>query len=317
MTTCYKVVDLFAGTGAFSLSFEKSDKFEVVLANDFDENSKKIYDLNCNGELCLKDIHKLKIKKIPDMDILSAGFPCQGFSIAGKKLGFEDERSNVFWKLIKIIEEKKPRIIILENVKNLQSHDKGQTFKIIKKELKKLDYYIKHEILNTCDITKIPQNRERIYIVCFKKKKDYDAFEFPKETKKRLDIKNLLDEDVDEKYYYGKDLKVWKTIKNGVTKHVDTNTVYQYRRTIVRENKSEVCPTLTANMGAGGHNVPLIKDDKGIRKLTPRECFRLQGFSNSYKLPNIADSKLYKLAGNAVTVKVVRKIVKQIEKILK
>jgi len=126
-----------------------------------------------------------------------------------------------------------------------------------------------------------------------------------------------LDKEVDNKYYYKDTLKVYNEINNNVIKNITTNTIYQYRRYYVRENKNGLCPTLTANMGGGGHNVPLLRDNKGVRKLTPKECFILQGFPNDYKLPQLSDSALYKLAGNAVSVPVVLKIAKNIDNIYK
>lgn len=312
-----KMVELFAGTGAFSLAFEKTNKFETIFANDFDKGSKKIFDANFNIKLCNTDLHNIDIKNIPKMDILTAGFPCQPFSISGEKKGFDDARSNVFWKIIEIMKKYKPTFVILENVKNLQSHDNGNSFKIITDEITKLKYYYKYQILNTCEITNIPQNRERIYIICFKKKKHYDKFIFPKNTKDNKLLKDILKSDVDDKYYYKNKLKVYNTINNEVKKNINTNTIYQYRRFYVRENKNNVCPTLTANMGGGGHNVPLLRDNKGIRKLTPRECFILQGFPEDYIFPDtLSDSALYKLAGNAVSVPVVEKIAESIVNIL-
>lgn len=321
-TNMYKLVDMCAGTGAFSLAFEKTNKVETVYANDIEKNSKKIYDANFETKLTLKDIHDIDVKKeIPKIDILTAGFPCQPFSIAGEKKGFDDTRSNVFWKLVEIIKYHKPKVVVLENVKNLKSHDSGKTFKKITDEIEKLNYKYKYKILNTCEITPIPQNRERIYIVCFLDEKHNDKFKFPEkinedEKKKIID---MINDDVDESYYYTDKLKIWNDIEKTktITKNVDTNTIYQYRRFYTRENKNNVCPTLTANMGAGGHNVPLIKDKKGIRKLTPAECFNFQGFPKKYKLPNdISNSGLYKLAGNAVSYPVIKKIADEIISIL-
>jgi DNA (cytosine-5)-methyltransferase 1 len=140
----------------------------------------------------------------------------------------------------------------------------------------------------------------------------YKKFNFKFDTKKPLNILEMLEKDVSTKYYYTKKLKVFEKVSENVVKHVNTNTIYQYRRYYVRENKSNSCPTLTANMGSGGHNVPLIKDDNGIRKLTPKECFNLQGFPRDYKLPKLSDSKLYKLAGNAVSIPVIELIIKKI-----
>ena len=319
MESKMKLVEFCAGTGAFSLVFEKTNLVKTIFANDYEPNSEKIFNENFTIKLKCCDINTLDSKNdIPNHDILTAGFPCQPFSIAGNQEGFNDERSNVFWKLIDIIKNHKPRVVIFENVKNLESHDKGNTFKIITNEIKQINYFFKHKILNTCDITHVPQNRERIYIICFKNKDDCDRFEFPNviNNKDKKKLSEFIEKNVDKKYYYSDKLKVWDEINTNITKNILTNTIYQYRRYYVRENKNSVCPTLTANMGSGGHNVPLLKDNDGIRKLTPRECFELQGFPSSYKFPKMSDSSLYKLAGNAVSVPVVEKIVFNIMKAL-
>jgi DNA (cytosine-5)-methyltransferase 1 len=310
-------IDLFAGTGAFSLALEKNNKFKCVFTNDMLKCSKQIYQLNNPlHTFTLKDLNDINVNEIPNHNLLCGGFPCQPFSIAGNQKGFEDKRSNVFWKIIEILKKHKPEIIILENVKNLQSHDKGNTYKVIENQLKDIGYHIKSSILDTSKITNIPQHRERIYIVGFRDKQKYDKFNFDFEDSEQNKISDFLEENISEKYYYSERFKVYDAIKKGVTNSIDKNALYQYRRYYVRENKSGCCPTLTANMGGGGHNVPLLKDNKGIRKLTPRECFNLQGFPPDYKLPDICDSELYKLAGNAVSVPVVELIVNKLESII-
>lgn len=312
MSTKYKLAEFFAGTGAFSLAFENTTKVKSIYANDFCKNSEKIYNQNFETKMILKDIHDLKLEEIPKMDILTAGFPCQPFSIAGEQKGFQDERSNTFWKLIKIIEHHKPDVVIFENVKNLQTHDEGRTFKTITTEIDKLNYYYKHKILNTCIHSKIPQNRERIYIICFKNKEHYDKFTFPEpvDLDSKLQIKDMFEQTViPSKYYYTTESAIWSKLVNDVK---TKNVIYQYRRYYVRENKSDVCPTLTANMGTGGHNVGIIKDNIGIRKLTPKECFNFQGFPNTYKLPKLSDCALYKLAGNAVSYPIVENVAMRI-----
>jgi DNA (cytosine-5)-methyltransferase 1 len=303
------MIDLFAGTGAFTLAFQLTNNVNVVFGNDMVEHSKKIYDENFNHKLTLKNLNDIKVEDIPSHDILTGGFPCQPFSIAGLQEGFKDERSNVFWKILSIIDYHQPKCVILENVKNLVSHDETKTFTTIKENLQKRGYYVSYKVLNTAEITGIPQHRERIYIVCVKSKKVFDKFslDFPKIEKKP--VSNFLESSVPDKYYYTDKSTTWTLVKNNVVKK---NTIYQYRRVYVRENKSSECPTLTANMGGGGHNVPIILDDKGIRKLTPRECFNFQGFPSSYKLPNLSDSNLYKLAGNAVSIPVVKLIANRI-----
>jgi len=301
----FKMIDLFAGTGAFANAFEKTGKVECIFSNDMVEWSKKIYDTNFTHKLTLGNLNDIKSEDIPKHDILTGGFPCQPFSIAGKQEGFHDERSNVFWKILAIIDCHQPTCVILENVKNLVSHDEGKTFETIKKNLTDRGYHIRFKVIDTAEITGIPQHRERIYIVCIKSKDVFDklTLDFPMIPKAQ--ISSLLEPTVADKYYYTDKSTTWELVRNSVLKK---NTVYQYRRVYVRENKSNKCPTLTANMGGGGHNVPLILDDKGIRKLTPRECFNFQGFPSSYTLPDISDTNLYKLAGNSVSLPVVELI---------
>jgi len=308
-----KMIDLFAGTGAFSYAFEKTTNVECVFSNDMVEWSKEIYDLNFTHKLTLGNLNDIKTETLPKHDILTGGFPCQPFSIAGKQEGFEDKRANVFWKILEIIDFHKPSCVILENVKNLVSHDEGKTFETIKKNLSERGYYICFKVLDTAKITGIPQHRERIYIVCIKSKEVYDKFTLDFPDVPKTQIVSLLESDVPDKYYYTAKSSTWELVKNSVVKK---NTVYQYRRVYVRENKSNECPTLTANMGGGGHNVPLILDSKGVRKLTPRECFNFQGFPLSYKLPTISDTNLYKLAGNAVSVPVVELIAQRLVSLL-
>ena len=316
----YTLIDLFAGTGAFSYAGLKTGKIKPVYSNDIESSSKTIYDLNMNHELNLSNIHDINIDDIPEADILTAGFPCQPFSLAGKKLGFDDNRSNVIWKLLNIIKYKTPRIVILENVKNLLTIDNGIPFKTICKKIQKMGYFIKHDVLSTNEYTDIPHGRERIYIVCFKYQIDYDNFTFPPKITYTKPIGQLIDPVVSNDYFYDNRYKDFDNIKEQMKYSYLDNKVYQYRRGIVRENKSGVCPTLTANMGTGGHNVPLIKYPDGrIRKLTPRECFRLQGFDDSYLFPaigNMNDNRLYKLAGNAVTMILVKRILDNVIKVL-
>jgi DNA (cytosine-5)-methyltransferase 1 len=315
----YKVIDLFSGTGAFAITFNKYNKFKCIYSNDMEASSETITKLNIpNHTFKLEDLNKIHVNEIPNHDILCGGFPCQPFSIAGEKKGFNDERSNVFWKILDIIKKYNTKVVILENVKNLISHDKKKTFKKITEELTKLGYHIKYKILDTCKITKIPQHRERIYIICFKDKYLYDKFNFNFEEVKNNHISNYIQTDnIPNKYYYTDKLKVYDIVCRDVKKNISENVIYQYRRYYIRENKSNCCPTLTANMGSGGHNVPIIKDNKGIRKLTPLECFNLQGFPSNYKLPtNLSDSKLYKLAGNAVSIPVIELIIKKLNIIM-
>lgn len=314
MSNSFKTIDLFAGIGGIRIGFERAG-FETVFANDFDPYCKPTYDLNFKEiPLTIADIAKVKSSDLPNFDILLGGFPCQPFSIAGYRRGFLDTgRGDLFFQIVRILGDKKPRAVFLENVKNLKSHDNGRTFKIISEALSDLGYHVKAEVLNSANYGNVPQNRERIYIVGFKSKKQFDAFEFPDSVSLDKTVSDVLDENVDERYYYNKH-PLYGQLKEAMQ---SKGTVYQWRRAYVRENKSGVCPTLTANMGTGGHNVPLIKDHKGVRKLTPRECARLQGFPETYKLPkDLPDTKLYKQFGNSVTVSVIARVARQIKKAL-
>src|SRR3989344_5133746 len=309
----FRTLDLFAGVGGIRLGFENAG-FKTIFANDFDKTCKDTYDLNLKEpKLTIKDIWELDLNDIPDFDILLGGFPCQAFSIAGYRKGFEDKRGNLFFRIKEILEERKPEAILLENVKNLKGQDKGRTFKIIKETLEKLGYHLKVEVLNSMEYGNIPQNRERIFIVGFLDKKKAEAFEFPEPIKLTKSFREFVSNEAEDKYYYN-DKPLYERIKNDVNSE---NSVYQWRRQYVRVNKKGVVPTLTANMGTGGHNVPIIKNHKGIRKLTPKETFMLQGFPKGFKLPkNLADNKLYYQAGNSVVVPVVQRIAENMMKVL-
>ncbi|CAC9623623.1 DNA-cytosine methyltransferase (EC 2.1.1.37) [uncultured Gammaproteobacteria bacterium] len=309
-----KFIDLFAGIGGIKIAFENVG-FDCVFSNDFDKNSKITFDLNIkkvSNKMTLGDIQDIETCSIPDFDILCGGFPCQPFSVAGYRQGFEDKRGrgNLFFDIIRILKDKKPKAFLLENVKNLKTHNKGNTIKVIYQELEKLGYKVKDQVLNSMEYGNLPQNRERIYIVGFLEKKSFDDFKFPEKILLTKTIYNCLEnKEVNDKYYYN-DKPLYEKIKNDIIKK---NTVYQWRRKYVRENKNNVCPTLTANMGMGGHNVPLILNGKGIRKITPRECANFQGFPKKYKLPNIADSHLYKQFGNSVSIPVIERIAENIK----
>ena len=311
----FRTIDLFAGVGGIRLGFERAG-FRTVFANDFDKTCKDTYDLNFNEpKLTVEDINKLDIKQLPEFDILLGGFPCQAFSIAGYRKGFRDEkgRGNLFFRIADILEERKPEAFLLENVKNLQSHDDGNTFKIIKETLERLGYHIKFRILNSMTHGNIPQNRERIFIAGFLDENKFESFDFPKKIPLTRSFKEFVADEADNKYYYN-DKPLYEKIKNDINSE---ETVYQWRRKYVRANKKGVCPTLTANMGRGGHNDPIIKNHKGIRKLTPKECFLLQGFPKSFKLPdNISDSNLYHQAGNSITIPVIQRIAENMRTVI-
>lgn len=316
----YKMASLFAGIGGIDLGFEQNG-VQTVWANEIDNKCAVTYNCNFpNATLIIDDIQNIKGKDIPKVDILAGGFPCQPFSIAGYRKGFQDDRGNMFFQIVRLVSEmeeneNKPRVIFLENVRNLYSHDKGNTFKVIKQTLEEFGYYVHYKVLNTCEYGNIPQNRERIFIISFLNKSDYDRFEWPKKIKLSKTIKDIIkfNDTFDKKYYYTETQKCYPLVSTNIK---NTDTIYQLRRIYVRENKNDLCPTLTANMGTGGHNVPLILDySNKIRKLLPRECLLFQGFPKNYIIPSeLADSNIYKQAGNAVSVSVIRRVAEQIIK---
>jgi len=307
-----KVGSLYAGVGGICQGFINAGA-ELAWANEYDKNACITYRLNYGHTLFEEDIWKLDPSALEKVDILAGGFPCQPFSIAGYQKGFSDERGNHFFRILEYINAlNKPKVVFLENVKNLKGHDKGKTFRIIEEAMRANGYSFHAEVLNSKDYGNVPQNRERIFIVCFRNEADgsnqYDEyFEFPKPIPLTKTIADIIErKKVNEKFYYRKDKYMYKELAKSIKRE---DTIYQWRRLYVRENKSDVCPTLTANMGTGGHNVPLILTEYGIRKLTPRECFLFQGYPKNYQLPdNIGISQLYKQSGNSVTVPVITRI---------
>lgn len=302
------VGELFAGIGGIGLAFKQAG-FDIGWANELDKKAYLTYSKNFNNYAVNEDMRKVNPIDLRSVDVLAGGFPCQSFSIAGYQKGFNDERGNLFFDILNFIDVLRPQVIFLENVKNLLSHDCGRTFKVIQGELSNAGYYIKYKVMNTAEYSDIPQNRERLYIVCFGYKEHYLKFKFPKPVKKTKSIRSLLDSNVSEEFSY-KNSRYYDKLKNAMK---NPDTLYQWRRTYVRENKKGLCPTLTANMGTGGHNVPLVLDGDDIRKLTPRECARFQGFPDSFVLPKeLPNSELYKQIGNSVSVPVVKAIAKNI-----
>lgn len=314
------VGSFFAGVGGIDLGFEQTGMFKVVYANEIDEYPIKTYESNFNITVDKRDINDVKGSEIPDFDVMIGGFPCQAFSLAGYRQGFDDEkgRGTLFFELVRIIREKRainkqPKIVFFENVKNLVGHDNGNTFRVIIELLEELGYKVDQQVLNACEYGNVPQNRERIYMVGFLDEAVYNKFKFPKPQALQTRIEDVVDfvNEVNSKYYYtAENCSFYQTLIRDMKR---SDTVYQWRRVYVRENKSNLCPTLTANMGTGGHNVPLIKCKTGIRKLTPKECFNLQGFPKEFIIPNdISDTRAYKQAGNSVVVPVIKKIANKI-----
>lgn len=313
----FKFIDLFAGIGGFRLAMQNVGG-KCVFTSEWEKGAQKTYRHNF-GEVPFGDITQERVKNyIPqEFDILCAGFPCQAFSIAGNQKGFADTRGTLFFDIEQIVTKHKPKVVFLENVKNLISHDKGNTFKTIIDTLEqKLGYKVFTKVLNSMTHANIPQNRERIFIIAFdpNQVKNYANFKFPSEIKLTRTIHDILEKEKQaDNLYYKKDHQYYPELEKTM---VSRDTVYQWRRVYARENKSNVCPTLTANMGTGGHNVPLIKDKFGLRKLTPKECFLFQGYPENYIIPNLPNSRLYMQAGNSVTTTLVERISNEIINVL-
>lgn len=335
----FTFADLFAGIGGMRFAFEDVGG-ACVLTSEIDQNALITYRAQSwrdwgqasPGHSFVDDVVELgnkKPKDIPDFDVLVAGFPCQPYSIAGLRQGLNDEkgRGQVFLSILDVIKKKKPRAFLLENVRGMLSHDGGKTIEYMMSELAKCgDGYTiaKPLVLNSSEYGGVPQNRERVFIIGFRKGEDIskqldDEGQLTIEVERGVTpppLKALLDEnEKDERFFYTeKYASCYATIKKEVTKE---NTAYQWRRIYVRENKSGVCPALTANMGSGGHNVPLVKIGGRIRKLTPKECSRLQGFKDEFVFPEgMALSHLYHQFGNSVTVPVIKRLADQIVKII-
>jgi DNA (cytosine-5)-methyltransferase 1 len=316
MSHRYKFIDLFAGAGGFHVSFKPFA--DCVFVAEWDRYAQQTYELNHISDnkpfKVADDITKVCEFFIPGYDILCGGFPCQPFSIAGTKTGFEHKQGNLFFDIIRILDITQPPVIFLENVKNLVSHDDGKTMEVVTEELTKLGYKLKIGVFNSTKFGNLPHNRERIYIVGFKNQKMADHFEFPEQipltTRIFGDIIDLTKK-APAKYYQTN--KTSQTVQRMHDEITEKYVIYQSRRSYIRANKSGNCPCLTANMGTGGHNVPLILDDFGVRKLTPKECFALQGFPPDFQFPDkLSDRHLYKQAGNSIPLGVVQRIAKSI-----
>jgi len=333
----YKVGSLFAGVGGICQGF-KNAGYSVSWANELDKSACETYRLNHNKtDLIVGDINDININNLEKIDVLTAGFPCQPFSQAGHRKGFDDDRGQVFYRVIDFLNQLKPKAFLLENVKNLVTHSDGESFKRVKEAIIGAGYSFIPFVLKSNDHCDIPQARERLYIVGFIGESDFSydhpvkvnhlelgvkykskRFLIPKKsTKNAKHIRDFLDENFihPSDYYEKTDNHIHVKVANAINTGCK-DSVYQYRRHYVRRNKSNVCPTLTANMGGGGHNVPIIHDGARIRRLNPRECFNLQGFPSDFILPKISRGQLYKQAGNSVVIPVIEQIAKEMIRVL-
>lgn len=310
-----KVGSLFAGIGGIDLAFEQAG-FEIAWANEIDAAACKTYRHNFpNTKLIEGDIRNLDAKALEKVDVLTAGFPCQSFSVCGNQKGFKDSRGNLFFEIMRIADELQPQIIFLENVANLTEHDNGKTFNVIHNELASRDYFIRYLIADACDYG-VPQHRTRTYIVAFKSKEVCDKFSFPEKCKLTKRIFDVVDKTakVDDSYYISTDSYQYKKLCLAIT---DEEQIYRFSDYGIQASKDGICFTLKANMGTWRDRVPFIKDNYGIRKITPQECLDLMGFPKEFVFPEtVLEKEQYKQSGNSVVVLLSRRISENIFRVM-
>ena len=307
-----KIGSLFAGIGGIDLGFIQAG-FEVAWANEIDQDACKTYRYNFpNTKLIEGDIRNLDAKALEKVDVLTAGFPCQSFSVCGNQKGFKDARGNLFFEIMRIADELQPPIIFLENVANLTEHDNGKTFNVIHNELASRDYFIRYLIADACDYG-IPQHRTRTYIVAFKSKEACDKFKFPEKRKLEKRIFDIIDrtQKADDKYYLSADSPEYKKL-NAAMK--DSEQIYRFSDYGIQSSKDGISFTLKANMGTWKNRVPYIRDNFGIRTITPIECLATQSFPTFFRISNINEPCAYKQIGNTVCVSLIKKIALCIKK---
>jgi DNA (cytosine-5)-methyltransferase 1 len=309
MTNKFRFIDLFAGIGGIRLAFEKQGG-KCVFTSEWDKFAQQTYSENF-GDIPSGDITEIHEKDVPNHDILLAGFPCQPFSHAGLKRGFDDIRGTLFFDIVRIIKEKKPRMVLLENVKGFASHDKGNTFKVVCSTLEKLGYEVQYKVLNAREFG-VPQNRERIYIVGIDRKRTLQApFSFPKPPNLPITVGEILESRVDPKYTISD--KLWKGHQRRLKEHRAKGNGFGYS---LFNASSPYTSTISARYYKDGSEILLEQKGKNPRKVTPREAARLQGFPDSFKIP-VSDAQAYRQFGNSVAVPVVSAIARQMVKLIK
>lgn len=299
-----RILSLFSGCGGLDQGFI-NEGYDVVWANDFDKYAVETYKANFGNHIVLGDINEIPIESLPDFDMLIGGFPCQPFSMMGEERGFEDARGTLFFRIAEIVKykiehNKKPKVLVLENVRSLKTHNQGKTFKTILSILEKdLGYKVFHTVLNSSDYG-VPQTRNRTYIVCFANE-DVD-FKFPEKKELKLTLQDLLEHNVDKKYFLSD--KILPTILS------DGTGGYKAKSEIDLKVARPLCATMAKMHRACQDNY--VTQNERVRRLTPRECARLQGFKDNFVIP-VSDSQAYKQFGNAVTVNVSQAVAKAIK----
>ncbi len=306
-------VSLFSGIGGIDIAFKQAG-FDVIWANEIDRFACVTYRNNLPGYIAEADIKSIDEKTIPKTDVLFGGFPCQSFSVMGYQRGFKDPRGNLFFEIARIADYMKPKVILLENVKNLIYHDNGKTFMTIHNTFAELGYYIKYSVQNASTHGNIPQERSRTFIVAFSDLDMMSKFTFPEEISLTVGIEDIMNRTVkqDDFFYYPPDNKYYDVLNRKIP---DKTGIYRIDDSGVATHKYTLSPTLKANMGTYHDRVPIIRDDFGIRKLTPYECLALQGFPSVFRFQDIPIEAAYKQCGNTVCVPVVRRIAERLSNV--
>jgi len=309
-----RVGSMFAGIGGICLGF-KSTGANLVWANEIDRFACTTYRHNFGSNYLVEgDIRKIDLLAIPDIDVLTAGFPCQPFSIMGKQQGFGDPRGTMYFEILRVIDAKRPQVVFLENVKNLVKHDNGMTFLTIYNTLAERGFGVKYAVLGANTHANIPQYRDRIFIVGFLNHSNMERFSFPSELPLTKTITDIIDRNVQvsENYYYGTLNRYYEILNARMT---DNTAIYRIDDSGVAMRAWNICPTLKANMGTYHDRVPIIRDSYGIRKLTHSDCLALQGFPKGYRFPQIPQHQVYKQLGNTVCIPVVSRIAQEISRV--
>lgn len=328
----YRTIDLFAGIGGIRLGFERAfgENIDTVFVSEIDKMAQRTYEANFTDERKIEgDITKIDERTIPEFDICLAGFPCQAFSLAGRRLGFKDDykgvcRGTLFQEVIRICEYHQPKVIFCENVKGLLIHDKGRTYNVIRKSLELIGYTVYEKVLNSKDFG-VPQNRERIYVVAFRNDIESNEFKFPEPTNSNTCIADIIEENAVSVKYYLSDTYL-NTLREHKKRHQLKGNGFGYE---IRKMEEKAGAIVCGGMGRERNLIVdnRLKDFKpvtnikgevnreGVRKMTPREWARLQGFPDEYKLV-LSDAQLYKQLGNSVTVSVIEAIAKEIASVL-
>ena len=319
MSSLITFIDLFAGMGGFRIALENNG-LECVFSSEWDKYAQQTYALNF-GELPYGDITNISNEQIPNHDCLCAGFPCQAFSISGKQGGFNDTRGTLFFEIARILKSKKPKVVFLENVKNLAKHDNGKTLMTIKNVINDLGYSFYSKVLNS-SFFGVPQHRERLYMVCIRNDLGIKNFEFPSPTFEDINLKDIIEDDLATNNYEIKRLDISlkgnplienNLFKTKILKPIRIGTISKggQGERIYSEDGHAI--TLSAYGGGVASKTGAYLINNKIRKLSERECLRAQGFPESFEFPkDMPRNQIYKMCGNSVSIPVIEKIFNQI-----